>query len=265
VLEETRQLYSPLPPLRAIDEVQLDTNGVAVEFRVQEAHSCMRQVANVVRWLNENVGAIQAISSLAVAILTVFLVSFTRRYVKRTGEALEITRDQLRLLEHQVKEEARALALSREQFEQEWKPDLRIAFMGHSRETQAFAKVANLAKPSALVTGIRVIAEGGEQCDMAVYPQSELILGGMAVEIPVQRELIRYRQTKSCSTAIRQEAKMKISFTYYCAGRTLETDWYSCSASFCDEFSENLPPMLREAENIADRDTCAHSGDNRSA
>jgi hypothetical protein len=215
---------------------------------------------NLVRWLNQNVGAIQAISSLAVAILTVFLVSFTKRYVKRTGEALEVTRDQLRLLEQQVKEEARSLALSREQFEQEWKPDLRIAFIGYSRETQAFAKVANLAKPSALVTGVRVIVEGGEQGDMAVYPQSELILGGMAIEIPVQRELIQYRQAKSYSTATAQEAKTRISFTYYCAGRTLETDWYSFSTSFSDEFIENPPALLGKARSIADRNTCPPAG-----
>lgn len=197
-------------------------------------------MAKLIQWLDQNVGAIQALSSVAVAVLTLFLVSFTRRYVHRTGEMLDVTRDQLRLLEQQAKEEARALALAHEQFEQEWKPDLRISLVWRPNQDGVSAKVANLVKPSALITAIRIAS--GSSKDIVTFPKSDLILGGVATEIAVKSELLQYRELKNPSAPIWETGQIGISFIYYCAGRTLETDWYHLSVSFKDQSIERVVP-----------------------
>lgn len=74
-------------------------------------------ITQAISWTEDHAAAVQALSAVVVAILTVFLVAFTRRYVKGTEEALTISRDQLQLLREQVNDQKRALQLSKEQRE----------------------------------------------------------------------------------------------------------------------------------------------------
>lgn len=68
-------------------------------------------------WTESHSAAVQALSAIVVAILTAFLVWFTRRYVMATEKALQLSRDQLDVLRNQVDEQKRALNQSIEQYE----------------------------------------------------------------------------------------------------------------------------------------------------
>lgn len=68
-------------------------------------------------WAESYAGTIQALSAIVVAILTLFLVLFTRQYVKGTESAVSLSREQLQLLREQTAEQRRALDLAKEQYE----------------------------------------------------------------------------------------------------------------------------------------------------
>jgi hypothetical protein len=70
-------------------------------------------------WTQDHAGAVQALSAVVVAILTGFLVWFTRRYVQKTEQALEVSRNQLQVLREQVEDQKRAIEFSRQQHERE--------------------------------------------------------------------------------------------------------------------------------------------------
>jgi hypothetical protein len=74
---------------------------------------------HAISWTQDYAAAVQALSAVVVAILTVFLVISTRRYVKGTEKALTISSDQLQLLCEQVEDQKQALQLSREQHERD--------------------------------------------------------------------------------------------------------------------------------------------------
>ena len=205
-------------------------------------------VNSQIQWLDLHAGAIQAISAAIVAVLTFFLVLFTLRYVKAANEALKLATNQLQLVRDQVEQEKTALVLTRQQFDREWEPDLRIAVLAHLDSQRTHAKVANLAKPSALITAMHVGAGEDHKQDIATYPRSELVPGGDARDLQVRTELIRYREKYYPLTPIQGvrpvcQILIGVAFTYDCgSGRQVNSPWYNFYVRFQDrEILEIIP------------------------
>jgi hypothetical protein len=168
---------------------------------------------------------IQAVSAAIVALLTIFLVGATIGYA-RTAEKL--------------------LRLSHEQFERDWRPDLRIADMQRSGPGQVYLKVANLAKPAVLVKELK-IGSGGrtkEQRppqDVDTYPLILLVPGGQIYggDAWIHPFLGAYRQKHSAPpTPFRRtpwETWLNIALVYDAAGKTgQQTVWFDCVVIFED-------------------------------
>ena len=83
---------------------------------------------NAVNNLIAVAAAVQAVSALAVAFLTVYLVRATNKYVRTTERVLEL----------------------------DWTPDLRIAQLSHPTASYVVLALANLAKPAALVLELKL-------------------------------------------------------------------------------------------------------------
>ena len=201
--------------------------------------------------LDSIAAAIQAVSALAVAVLTYFLVSFTRRYVKRTEEALRLSADQLQLAREQLEEQRRFLQLSREQYEREWQPDLRIANIQRVGGEQVLLSVANFARPAALVK--KLLLGTGGRAEQGTAPQGVesfsvrfLVSGGQIREdIAIQLYVGEYRRKYSPPQApVGQRSQWQAGFSaalvYYCGGKDNQTPWRDFSATLHDYIVVNL-------------------------
>ena len=204
-------------------------------------------IARIGDWIDCNAAAIQAIATLLAALFTALYVYLTFRYVKRTGEAIGLTRKQLEeqraslaLLREQVEQQKQSLKLAEKEFEREWEPDLRVALVERPDAKQTFARLANLAKPSALITGLVLEQVGGPTRDTETYPRSDLVPGGEARDLSVKTELIHYRGKYYPLTGMSGarpvlQMQMGVAFTYDCGnGRKVTTQPYTCYVRFQD-------------------------------
>lgn len=113
-------------------------------------------------WLNANAPAIQALSAVAIVLLTLFLVLFAGGSLKSTDSALQLSRNQLKTqqesldqLKRQVEDQRKALELSREEFEREWRPQMRIS-VDWPRGVEVLLIVANLGRSAVFVESIEI-------------------------------------------------------------------------------------------------------------
>lgn len=173
----------------------------------------------------DTAATIQAVSAVIVAVFTVVLVAATVWYA-RTAKNL--------------------LRLSHEQFERDWRPDLRIADMQRIGEAQVYLKVANLAKPAALVKELRIGSGGRTQQGtppqgVLNFPLILLVPGGQIYEgdIWIQPMLGAYRQKYNAPPTPPRRAPwetwLNIALVYDAAGKTgQQTAWFDCVVTFED-------------------------------
>ena len=109
--------------------------------------------------LNENSGAVQAISAVAIALLTWALVRGTLRYVRTTEEVLKTTQDQADLL--------------REQGEREKQVEIHLSLdvrPSTSTTNDAILLVANLSRTGIFLERLIVSVEVGDVGSRAYFP-----------------------------------------------------------------------------------------------
>lgn len=121
----------------------------------------------------------------------------------------------------------------------DWSPDLRIADIYISNQ-QVLLKVANLAKPTALVTKLK-LGTGGRSGSVApqgveTYHLNLLIPGGQLDEHGnIDAELVKYREKYSPVSESHSpwETSMNISLVYDCGGKKkIETEWRDYTVNF---------------------------------
>jgi len=201
-------------------------------------------LVKTLHWLDSHAGAVQAVSALVVAILTSFLVSLTRRYVKGTNDALALSRDQLELVGGQASEQKRALELSREQFEREWQPNLRIADICFS-PGQACLLLANLARPAALIKELKIGTGGSSRQDIQPqdvdsFPMTHLAQGGQIYEwARIHEQLSNYRGRHNPPPVplnrSQWQSLVNVAVVYDCATEEdIQTEWFDCTVDFED-------------------------------
>jgi len=162
------------------------------------------------------------------AISAWLVVRLTRRLASATDEYARTTKD--------------ALKLSADQFERDWRPDLLIAEIILRERGNVFLRAANLAKPAALITQVK-IGTGGkteqsiEPQDVKVWRSVHLVPGGQTAEVKIDLELSDYRQTLGprlppLPASQFWQTRMNVALVYDSAGKENQTGWFTCSVGF---------------------------------
>ncbi len=171
---------------------------------------------------------IQALSTTAVVWLTCRLARATDQYAK-TAENL--------------------FRLNQDQFEREWRPDVRIADVQISAG-QVNLRVANLAKPAALIKELRIgtggrTRQGIQPQDVDSFPVTHLVAGGQISDAAkIHSELGQYRERyNSAPVPLSRsglESAMNLALVYDSAGAEKQTQWFDCTVEFEDYTVTNV-------------------------
>jgi hypothetical protein len=161
---------------------------------------------------------IQAASAVAIVLLTALLAWTTYRYAKATDEAVRLSRDQ---------------------FEREWTPEVRVAdvVILNRNPREASAKVANLSRQAVLIVGLRISKGDGDRQDIATYRRGDLISGGTFDNLTIHQELGAYRGryypvSQASELPSPLEARIQISLEYLWGGMKLTTDCFAFSVLY---------------------------------
>jgi hypothetical protein len=141
-------------------------------------------------------------------------------------------------------EHYRAVALTTEQFERDWSPDLRIADIQYSGSGLVNLRIANLAKPVALVKLVRIGAGGSvlqniPPQDVMDFQVVFLVPGGQTRDDKsIHGEMGLYR-TKYSPPPVPPgrspwTAGLSVALVYDCGGKEHQTPWFDFSAEFSD-------------------------------
>jgi hypothetical protein len=187
-------------------------------------------IARVLQWIDCHSAGIQAISAVVVALLTGFLVVFTSRYVKRTGESIELSKQQLG-------EQKQALTLAKQEFEREWQPQLRIFV--HYVFPNVILDLVNLGR-----TAIHV-----ESVDFSVGVGTDLRSENMKLVklIPVnhsEKQNIELRLLGVISKPTTYDGNMAVRAAYFSAGRSYQSDWFNFGVVVREGRIVKVDPML---------------------
>jgi hypothetical protein len=187
-------------------------------------------IARVLQWIDCHSAGIQAISAVVVALLTGFLVVFTSRYVKRTGESIELSKQQ-------PGEQKQALTLAKQEFEREWQPQLRIFV--HYVFPNVILDLVNLGR-----TAIHV-----ESVDFSVGVGTDLRSENMKLVklIPVnhsEKQNIELRLLGVISKPTTYDGNMAVRAAYFSAGRSYQSDWFNFGVVVREGRIVKVDPML---------------------
>jgi len=172
---------------------------------------------------------IQAVAAVVIARLTGKLERVTERYANSTDAAVRA---------------------SQEHFEREWRPDLRIADVQVVGVGQVFLRIANLAKPPALIKQLKIGTGGRSEQgvapqDIEIFPFVLLVTGGQVQDqSKIERELGIYRQKHNPPPIpLRRspwEANLNVALVYDSAGIETQTEWLDFNAEFMDNIVTSL-------------------------
>ncbi len=139
--------------------------------------------------------------------------------------------------------------VNQDQFEREWRPDVLIADVQIS-SGQVNLRVANLAKPAALIKELRIgtggrTRQGIQPQDVDSFPVTHLVAGGQIYDAArIHKELGQYRERHNpapvpLSRSTWQSA-MNLALVYDSAGAVKQTQWFDCTVEFEDYIVTNL-------------------------
>jgi hypothetical protein len=182
---------------------------------------------NLLQWFNQHavpftliLAYIPLIATVVTTIVSLVLVRATLRYTESSD---------------------RSLALSREQFEREWAPELHIKLERLSAR-DARILVTNLAKISVLMQMVQM-----RKLSMAVPSVrsflNEPLVGGTTWSEDLGKRLI------AC-TGENYEGQIAVSITFYAAGRMYRTDWFRFQAQVRNNQLLQLDPVNISARRV---------------
>jgi hypothetical protein len=182
---------------------------------------------NLLQWFNQHavpftliLAYIPLIATVVTTIVSLVLVRATLRYTESSD---------------------RSLALSREQFEREWLPELHIKLERLSAR-DARILVTNLAKISVLMQMVQM-----RKLSMAVPSMrsflNEPLVGGMTWNEDLGKRLF------AC-TGENYEGQIAVSITFYAAGRMYRTDWFRFQVQVRNNQLQKLDPVNISARRV---------------
>ena len=164
-------------------------------------------------WLQEHIvviqvvsAAVQALTAIAIGVLTLRLVRSTDRYARTTDQSLRLAQQQF--------------ALTEQQFERQWVPQLHISLLADGQSSRL--RVLNLSQVSVVITNVAI----GTDEDEAVEPYhlDMPVSGSEANESGDITELIR----RSVDRHVRNNVwagTLRLRTTFYVAGIARPSDW----------------------------------------
>jgi hypothetical protein len=178
---------------------------------------------------------VQAIAAGFVAKLTSKLTSATERYAKTTDEAL---------------------ALTANQFDSDWRPDLRISDIQRRGTGQIVLIAANLARPAVLVKQIKIRriknpSEAQTPTDTIQDPLGAFVPGEEYRELSIEAPMRNCRMTWSPlpQPPVQRsffKTEMELALVYDSARGEGQTAWYGCYMSFADQQVVDIVIRRRE-------------------
>jgi len=195
--------------------------------RVQEGHPSMNLPMNLPQWFSQHaisftliLAYIPLIATVVTTIVSLVLVRATLRYTASSD---------------------RSLALSREQFEREWAPELHIKLERLSAR-DARILVTNLARISVLMQMVQM-----RKLSMAVPSVrsflNEPLVGGTTWSEDLGKRLF-------ASTGENYEGQIAVSITFYAAGRMYRTDWFRFQVQVRNNQLLQLDPVNISARRV---------------
>jgi hypothetical protein len=177
----------------------------------------------MLNWADIHAGAIQAITSVAIVMLTVILAWTTVCSTAITREAMKITRDQ---------------------FNREWWIDLHVRpldfDLGRNRAEDSVIRITNLGRTSVMVEVIK-LRSGSNVAGLPVQVRMDLVIGGGILnDIPfsiLKDALVHSFADSHPKVAGPSEWQtvreiLQISLQCYSARQRYETNWVTFSAEF---------------------------------
>src|ERR1700719_2301374 len=182
---------------------------------------------NLLQWFNQHavsftliLAYIPLIATVVTTIVSLVLVRATLRYTESSD---------------------RSLALSREQFEREWAPELHIKLERLSAR-DARILVTNLARISVLMQMVQM-----RKLSLAVPSVrsflNEPLVGGTTWSDDLGKRLL-------ASTGENYEGQIAVSITFYAAGRMYRTDWFRFQVQVRNNQLLQLDPVNISARRV---------------
>jgi hypothetical protein len=208
----------------------------------------MSRLAN---WINCNAAGIQAVSAVVVALLTGFLVFLTRRYVRRTGEAIALSRDQLteyraslQLMREQVEHDKQSLKLAKEAFEREWQPQLRV-FVHNPSINDARLEMVNLGRAAVHIESIEFGVGIGTSLRTDRMEWVRHVPVNESADLNISAYLLKViAQQLGLDTAQPYDGNMAVRVEFFSAGSLHKSQWFYFGAVVRDGVVRNISPML---------------------
>jgi hypothetical protein len=184
-------------------------------------------------WINDNAAAIQAISTSLAALFTAVYVVLTYRYVKRTGEVIGLTREQLdeqraslALLREQVDQQRQSLTLSEKEFEREWEPQLRI-WVHRANPQDVRLELVNLGRTAIYVQRIDFGAGSGTALRSENMDWLRLVPINGSDSINIHPYLLGTAGRQlHINTVDPFNGNMAVRIEYFSAGKLRQTEWF---------------------------------------
>lgn len=163
-------------------------------------------------WLNQNAGAVQALSAIGILFLTLALAGATIWYARTTS---------------------RAMRLSQEQYERHWKPDLHAEVDVHNFQLV----VGNLSAQPAFIRTLWFQFREGNPPGMREYSINKLVGGSSSENIPLLERfrdclLVLGKMPADFKPRHAWQGGFSVSLTFYCSGLYLESEKVDCLVTY---------------------------------
>ncbi|HUC42237.1 MAG TPA: hypothetical protein VL913_00695 [Candidatus Micrarchaeaceae archaeon] len=182
-------------------------------------------------WLNGNAPAIQAVSAIAIAVLTYFLAKYAYQSIKRTDKAIELSRDQLKtqqdsleLLKRQNEDQQTALQQAREEFDREWQPELRV-LVHRTNPQDVKLDLVNLGRTAIQVQSLDIGVGHGTSLRVKSLEWIRLVPINESRGDNIHALLIQAMTEQLGITLGDSDGDMAVRVRYFSAGASHETEW----------------------------------------
>jgi hypothetical protein len=186
-------------------------------------HLYQHQAPTFLDWLNRNSGAIQALSAVVIVLLTGALVLFTRRYVSATNRALTLSGNQVDLQRESLALLAQQIAGQKEEYERDWKPQLRILLHRDNPQDVRLSMV-NLGRTAVHVEGIDIKPQS-KSPKVKFVSFFRLISVNTSDSINFHNELFFALMEFLGVGSEPYEGEMAVRVRYFSAGKFYDGDW----------------------------------------
>lgn len=202
-----------------------------------------------VSWLKYLAPAVQAVSTVAIVILTYFLARYARASVNGTDEALELLRNQLakqqdslELLKTQIADQKNALQLAREELEQEWRPQVSL-FVHFVRSLDVELQVANLGRTAVQVRAVELLV--GVETELK-HSQSEwvrILPANESRSLNIHTYILGAIQRLAQADFTNYDGNMTARIKYFFAGRLYTSDKFNFGIRIRNRLVREINPI----------------------